>query len=182
MIHYSSLVLRSRCLRSAEMWRFQVSLLSRCNPRYLTSPAWGMLIWLKISWGQFPLLCVKVTCLDFSFIFILHLRVHFSRFCRWVCRFSVAVRVTVNKEKIYCFLEQLQRSRAPTTSRKRLPLKSPDCGCQPLPTLSLYPPHLYFFLHQLYGYNSPLWNNLTIGQAKLANYSSTAVTYHIILT
>ena len=59
MIQYSSLVLRSRCFRSVEMWRFQVSLLSRCSPRYLTASAWGMVVWLKMSWGQFPLLSEK---------------------------------------------------------------------------------------------------------------------------
>jgi hypothetical protein len=51
-----------------------------------------MLIWLKMSWGQFPLLSVKVTCLNFSsFIFIFHLRVHFSILWRWICRFAEAV-------------------------------------------------------------------------------------------
>jgi hypothetical protein len=35
---------------------------------------------------------VKVTCLDFpSFIFIFHLRVHFSILWMWICRFAEAV-------------------------------------------------------------------------------------------
>jgi len=92
MIQYNSLVLRSRCFRSVEMWQFQVSLLSRCSPMYLTASAWGMLTWLKMSCGQFPLLSEKVTCFDFSsFIFIFHLRVHFSMLWRLVCKFAEAV-------------------------------------------------------------------------------------------
>jgi hypothetical protein len=50
---------------------------------------------------------------------------------------------------------------------------------QPFP---FFRPMFIFFLHQLYGYNSPLWNNLTTGEAKLVNYSSTALIYHLILT
>jgi len=49
--------------------------------------------------------------------------------------------------------------------------------CRPLPTharISLF--------YQCTATDSPLWNNLTTGDAKLANYSSTAVTYHLILT
>jgi hypothetical protein len=51
-----------------------------------------MLVWLRRSGGQIPLRSVKVTCLDFSsFIFIFHLRVHFSMLWRWVCKFAEAV-------------------------------------------------------------------------------------------
>ena len=51
-----------------------------------------MLVWLKVRCGHFHLLNEKVTCLDFSsFIFIFHLRVHFSMHWRWVCKFVEAV-------------------------------------------------------------------------------------------
>ena len=51
-----------------------------------------MTIWLKVSCGQLPLLSEKVTCLDFSsFIFIFHLRVHFSMLWRRVCKLADAV-------------------------------------------------------------------------------------------
>jgi hypothetical protein len=61
------------CFRLKKMCLCQVSLLSRCSPRYLTSSVWGS--WTLLMWtgGQVPLRVVNVRCVDVDpLAFILH--------------------------------------------------------------------------------------------------------------
>jgi hypothetical protein len=70
------------CFRLAKMWLRQVSLRSRCSPRYLTSSAWGsstLFIW---TGGQVSLRVVKVIWVDLvPLAFMRHVFSHF-----WIAR------------------------------------------------------------------------------------------------
>ena len=58
--------LRSRCWRLVWMCFRQVSLWSRCNPRYLTSCFTGIVVVCRNTGGQVTCRVVKVTCADFA--------------------------------------------------------------------------------------------------------------------
>ena len=66
--------------------------MSKWRPRYLTVSVCGMIVWLMYTGGQVPFRRVNVMCADLvSLIFSIHLRVQFSIFCKWACRFIEAM-------------------------------------------------------------------------------------------
>ena len=57
------------CFVFSEIYFFQVSLLSRVMPRYLTESLLGIIALLMVTWGQVCFRSVKVTWEDFFFVY-----------------------------------------------------------------------------------------------------------------
>jgi hypothetical protein len=73
MNQFISRVSRSSCLRFVITWFFQVRLLSKWSPRYLTVSAWGTTVWLMYTGGQCPRRRVNVTSFSDVFLWNKHL-------------------------------------------------------------------------------------------------------------
>ena len=70
---HNSRVLWSRCFLVLRTWSFQVSRLSKCNPRYLIVSVRGLIELFMYTGGQVFLHSVNVICADLvSFILSLH--------------------------------------------------------------------------------------------------------------
>jgi hypothetical protein len=83
--------LRSKCFLVFVTCSLQVRRLSKWRPRCLTVSVCGMVDWLMYNGGLVPFRRVNVICADLvSLIFSRHLRVHYSIFCKWACRFIEA--------------------------------------------------------------------------------------------
>jgi hypothetical protein len=80
------------CFRLAKMCLCQVSLLSRCGPRYLTSSSWGSCTLFIRTGGHVSLHVVNVTYIDLdSLAFILHFLNQSWIASRSVCSFCEAM-------------------------------------------------------------------------------------------
>jgi hypothetical protein len=80
------------CFRFTKMCLCQASLLSRCSPRYLTSPSWGSCTLLIWTGGHVSLRVANVTWIDLdSLAFILHFLNQSWIASRSVCRFNEAI-------------------------------------------------------------------------------------------
>jgi len=99
-------------VRIASICVLQVSRLSRCTPRYVTSSNWGSTVLFSVRFGQFRLFKVKVTCLHFcSFTFIRQSQSHFSTTSRWAaccadacCGHLDRLRIAGSSANVSCLL------------------------------------------------------------------------------
>jgi hypothetical protein len=85
------------CFRIEKLCLCQVTLLSRCSPRYLTSSSWGSCTLFIWTGGHIPLRVVNVTWIDLdSLAFILHYLNQFWIASRSVCSFCEAMAGSVS--------------------------------------------------------------------------------------
>jgi hypothetical protein len=95
------------CFRFAEMCLCQVSLLSRCSPRYLTS-SWGSCTLFIWTGGHISLCLVNVTWIDFDTLaFFLHFLNQFwiaarlvSSLCEAMAESLSVASIAVSSEKV----------------------------------------------------------------------------------
>ena len=60
-----SFVFKSNCfLFFLAMCSFQFNLQSKCSPRYFTTSVSGVIVWLRLTAGQWPFRRVNVICDD----------------------------------------------------------------------------------------------------------------------
>ena len=74
------------------MCSFQFNLQWNCSSRYFTTSVCGVIVWLMLTAGQWPLRRVNVMCDDLDLLtLIFHFFSHFSMMCNFSGRLSEAI-------------------------------------------------------------------------------------------
>jgi hypothetical protein len=102
-----SFVFKSICFLFLAMCSFQFNLQSKCSPGYFTTSVWGMIVWLKLTAGQWPFRRVNVMCDDLdSLTLIFHFFGHFSmmyvllKIKRGYCRIIIDLQILLCRPRM----------------------------------------------------------------------------------